>query len=561
LQESIAEISAEQTPQLPRSVARSAGVVSLAVMASRLLGLVREQVFAALFGAGFLSDAFQVGFRIPNTLRDLFAEGALSSAFVKTFTDYIVKKDDEKAAWRVASLLMNACAILLSLISIAGILLAPWIVGLIAHDFSPEKAHLATVLMRIMFPFIVMVSLASVAMGVLNTKGHFGVPASASTLFNVGAILGGVTLAYFLSGGGWLVSNETNVIPSRAAELAVIGMAIGTLIGGSLQFLIQIPSLLHVGFRFRRGISFSDPGIRQVARLMMPALIGTAAVQVNVFVDTFFASSINGAPSWLAYSFRLMQFPIGLFGVAIGTATLPTVSLHAARGDLQSLRKTLNSSLSLVFFLALPSACGLIVLAKPIVALLFQHGVFTARDTHAVAWALAGWSIGLVGFAAIRVLSPVFYAMDDTRTPMLVSLFSITINAVGDYFFMKWLMPFGIGHAGLALSTSLVAIINFVLLAFFLRRRVGRFGGRELLKSVAKVMLASVALGLTSYGAYYALSKELLSDGLIVRAIEAFVPIAAGGIVFLATCHFLGIKELEQVRRAVVAKFATRDLT
>jgi len=283
---------------------------------------------------------------------------------------------------------------------------------------------------------------------------------------------------------------------------------------------------------------------------MMPALIGTAAVQVNVFVDTFFRFQhnrgavvarifvpVDAIPYWLVWSCNRHRHAADSFASC------------GARGPSEP-SKTLNSSLSLVFFLALPSACGLIVLAKPIVALLFQHGVFTARDTHAVAWALAGWSIGLVGFAAIRVLSPVFYAMDDTRTPMLVSLFSITINAVGDYFFMKWLMPFGIGHAGLALSTSLVAIINFVLLVFFLRRRVGRFGGRELLTSVAKVMLASVALGLTSYGAYYALSKELLSDRLIVRAVEAFVPIAAGGIVFLATCHLLGINELEQVRRA-----------
>ena len=540
-------------------MARSAGVVSLAVMASRLLGLVREQVFAALFGAGFLSDAFQVGFRIPNTLRDLFAEGALSSAFVKTFTDYIVKKDSEESAWRVASLLMNACAILLSLVSVAGILLAPWIVGLLAHDFSPEKAHLATVLMRIMFPFIVMVSVASVAMGVLNTKGHFGIPASASTLFNVGSIVGGVSLAYLLSGGGWLVSNEPNIIPSRAAELAVIGMAVGTLIGGGLQFLIQIPSLHQVGFRFRRGLSFSDPGIRQIGRLMTPALIGTAAVQINVFVDTFFASSIEGAPSWLAYSFRLMQFPIGLFGVAIGTATLPAVSLYAARGDLVSLKKTLNSSLSLVFFLAVPSACGLIVLAKPIVALLFQHGVFTARDTRAVAWALGGWSIGLAGFAAIQVLSPVYYAMDDTRTPMLISLLSIAINVIGDYFFMKWLTPYGIGHVGIALSTSLVAIFNFVLLVYFLRRRVGRFGGRDLVGSVTKVGLASIALAFTSYGAYVVLSRQFPTGGLLVRAGETFVPIAAGGCVFVVACHLLGIKEMALVRRALSDRFAKRD--
>lgn len=537
------------------SVARSASVVSMAIMASRLLGLVREQVFAGLFGAGFLSDAFQVGFRIPNTLRDLFAEGALSSAFVKTFTDYIVKKKDEAAAWRVASLVMNMSAIVLSLVTIVGIVLAPWTVAIVARDFSPEKAQLAIVLMRIMFPFILLISLAAVAMGVLNTKGRFGIPASASTLFNVGSIIGGLSLAYLLSGGGWIVSNDHDVIPGRAAQLAIIGMAFGTLIGGSLQFLIQVPSLLRVGFRFQRGISISDPGVRQVVRLMAPALIGTAAVQINVLVDMSFASSIDGAPSWLAYSFRLMQFPIGIFGVAIGTATLPAVSLHAARGDLSSLRETLRSSLSLVFFLAVPSACGLIVLAKPIVALIYQHGVFTPRDTDAVAWALAGWSIGLVGFAAIKVLSPMFYALDDTRTPMVISVVSIGVNAIADYFFKRWLSPYGIGHAGLALATSLVAIVNFVTLFLFLRKKIGRVGGRTLLSSFLRVALASVLLSATSYFAWTVVSNQLGSNRLFSRAAATFIPIIAGMLIFVATCHILKIKELQMLRGAVRARF------
>jgi putative peptidoglycan lipid II flippase len=449
---------------------------------------------------------------------------------------------------------MNTFAVLLSAITIVGILLAPQIVSVIASDFSPEKARLATTLMRIMFPFILFVSLAAVAMGVLNTKGRFGIPASASTLFNVGSILGGLALAYILSGGGWVTSNDPNAVPSLAAHWAIIGMAFGTLIGGILQFLIQVPSLLRVGFKFRPGISLSDPGVRQVMRLMAPALIGTAAVQINVFVDTYFAAGIPGATSWLAYSFRLMQFPIGLFGVAIGTATLPTVSLHAARGDISSLRTTLASSLSLVFFLAVPSACGLIVLAKPIVALIYQHGVFSAKDTNAVAWALGAWSIGLIGFAAIKVLSPAFYALDDTRTPMMVSIVSIVINAIGDYFFKKWLTPYGIGHAGIALSTSLVALLNFIALALLLRRRIERLEARRLVSSFSRILVASAGLVLASFAAYRGLSFMLPDDNLLVRFVEALIPIAAGTLAFLAGAHVLRIGEMDQIRRAITSR-------
>jgi putative peptidoglycan lipid II flippase len=525
-------------------------------MGSRLLGLVREQVFAALFGAGFVSDAFQVGFRIPNTLRDLFAEGALSAAFVKTFTDYIVKRNDEQAAWRVASLVMNTFAVILSAVTLIGILFAPQLVSLIAHDFSPEKAQLATTLMRIMFPFLLFVSIAAVAMGVLNTKGHFGIPASASTLFNVGSILGGLGLAYLLSGGGWTAVRDASAAPGIPERWAIIGMAIGTLIGGALQFLIQIPSLVNVGFRFRSGISFTDPGVRQVMRLMAPALIGTAAVQMNVFVDTYFASGIPGATSWLAYSFRLMQFPIGLFGVAIGTATLPAVSLHAAQGDIEGFRRTINSSLSLVFFLAVPSACGLIVLAKPIVALIYQHGAFTSTDTVAVAWALVGWSIGLVGFAAIKVLSPAFYALDDTRTPMMISLGSIGLNAVADFYFKKLLTPYGIGHAGLALATSLVSLASFAALVILLRRRIGQLGARQLILTCSKILLASCALIVVSALSYHSLLSAINSTGFSARAIQALVPIAAGSLAFAVACHALKVEEAHRFTRMLSKRFA-----
>lgn len=556
---------AARSTDKPHSVARSAGIVSIAVMGSRVLGLVREQVFANYFGAGFVNDAFQVAFRVPNMLRDLFAEGALSVAFVKTFTDYIEKKSEEEA-WKLASMVLNALAIVLSVITILGILLAPYIVDLIAPGFSPEKARLATTLTQIMFPFLMLVALAAVAMGVLNTRGRFGIPASASTLFNVGSIVGGLLCAYLLSGGGWQIAKDHNVVPDERAQWAIIGMAIGTLIGGGLQFLVQVPSLWRVGFRFRPQVSFSHPGVRQVMRLMGPAVIGTAAVQINVFVNTFFASDIPGAPSWLGYSFRLMQFPIGIFGVAIGTATLPAISRYAARNDIPSFRTTLSSSIGLVFLLTIPSACGLVILGKPIIALLYQRGAFTALDTQMVTAALIGWSVGLVGYSAIKVLSPAFYALDDARTPMIISFVSIVINAVSGYLFKNWLSnygvtpetPFGYGHAGLALATSSVAIINFFALAYFMRRKIKRLEGRLILSSFLRISLASVALSVTSYFTYTLLVERLGDQGFRNHVLETFIPMATGGVVFVVAARLLRVRELNQAIEAIAGRFRRR---
>jgi putative peptidoglycan lipid II flippase len=570
VKEEITDTTARVAPpagasEKPHSVARSAGIVSIAVMGSRVLGLVREQVFANYFGAGFVNDAFQIAFRVPNMLRDLFAEGALSVAFVKTFTDYIEKKSEEEA-WKLASMVMNALAIVLSVITILGIILAPYIVGFIAAGFSPEKAQLATTLTRIMFPFLLLVALAAVAMGVLNTRGRFGIPASASTLFNVGSIVGGLLCAYLLSGGGWQIAKDHNVVPDWRAQWAIIGMAIGTLIGGGLQFLVQVPSLWRVGFRFRPQVSFSDPGVRQVMRLMGPAVIGTAAVQINVFVNTFFASDIPGAPSWLGYSFRLMQFPIGIFGVAIGTATLPAISRHAARNDITRFRSTLSSSIGLVFLLTIPSACGLVILGKPIIAMLYQRGAFTALDTQMVTAALTGWSIGLVGYSAIKVLSPAFYALDDARTPMIISFISIAINAACGYLFKTWLShygvtpetPFGYGHVGLALATSSVALVNFFALVYFMRRKIKRLEGRLILSSFIRISLASAALSVTSYFTYTLLVQRLGEQGFRIHLIETFVPIVTGGLVFLVAARLLRVRELNQAVEALTSRFRRR---
>lgn len=559
-------------PAKTQSVARSAGIVSIAVMFSRVLGLVRETIFAKYFGAGFLYDAFIVGFRIPNLLRDLFAEGALSAAFVKVFTDYQLK-NSEKEAWRLASLIFNGLAVILSVICIAGIFLSPLFVKLITynylgdpnHYYPPEKAALATLLMQIMFPFILLVALAALAMGVLNTKGRFGIPASASTAFNIASIVFGIGLAYWLSGGAWEKSVDKIVVPSDAAQWAIIGMSIGTLIGGAAQLLIQIPSLFKVGFRFSLSLSFRDEGVRRVMRLMGPAIIGTGAIQVKVLVDTIVASGIDGGASWLSYAFRLMQFPIGVFGVAIGTAAIPALSRLASEDNIVKFRSTLSDAIKLVSLLAIPSGCGLIVLSEPIIALIYQRGEFTAFDTNMTAWALIAYSVGLAAYAAIKVVSPAFYALDDGKTPMYISLASILVHVPASFGMMQLLStvgvsperPNGFGHAGVALATSIVATVNLVALMWYMRRKIQRINARDIFAALVKISIASVVMSAVAYGSYLLLTNYFVGDKhLWVRLVEAFVPMAIAGIAFLIAAKLLRIEQLEQLIGTVRKKLA-----
>lgn len=534
-------------------VARSAGIVSIAVMGSRVLGLVRELVFAAFFGAGFATDAFIVAFRVPNLLRDLFAEGALSAAFVTTFSQTFAKKGDREA-WRLANLVNNGLIIVLAVIVVLGIVFAPQIVGLLLNPDpaiadtprAQQTYHLAVIMTRIMFPFLLMVSLAAVAMGVLNTKDRFGIPASASTMFNVGSIAGGLLCAYLLAPdyiGGitseLLRGGSPHANPEGAAR-AIIGMSIGTLAGGILQWLIQVPSLKEVGYRWEPIVSFTDPGVRQVMRLMAPAVIGAAAVQVNVFVNTSFASSLGEGPvSWLNYAFRLIQFPIGVFGVAISTATLPVASRAAARENLDDFRHTIASSLRLTFLLTIPSAVGLVALNQAIIALIYQRGRFTVFDTVQTGEALAFYALGLTAYSAIKILAPAFYALNETRIPMIASVLSIVTN----YVIASWAIT-RIGHRGLALSVSAVALVNFLILFVLLRRKLGSIEGRSLLTVLTKVLLASAAMGVLAWYASRQIAELAGTESLLVRTANVGVSIMLGIGVFYLCARLLGVSEI-----------------
>ena len=397
-------------------LAKSAGLISLATMLSRVFGLVREQLIAHLFSRT-ATDAFYVAFRIPNLLRDLFAEGAMSSAFVPTFTDYLQKKGREEA-WRLASMVTNLLLVLLSLMTLLGILASNWLVDKFAGHFSsvPGKLELTVLMTQIMFPFLPLVAVAAITMGILNSHGRFFIPALAPALFNVGSILTALLL-YF-----WL--------PQRGLE-PILGMAIGTLVGGLLQLVIQIPPLLRQGFKYYFKFDLSHPGVQKILILMGPGTLGLAANQINIFVNTWLATSQGeGAVSWLNYAFRLMHFPIGIFGVAIATAALPTFSSHVSRRETQELRETLLSSLRMVFLLNIPASVGLIFLSTPIISLIYQHGRFNAADTRSTANALIFYSIGLFAYSAVKLLVPVFYALGHSRVPVIISAAAVGSNIV-----------------------------------------------------------------------------------------------------------------------------------
>ena len=554
--------SAESQAARRPSIARSAGIVSIAVMGSRVLGLVREIVFASYFGAGFATDAFFIAFRIPNLLRDLFAEGALSAAFVATFSKTLVTKGAD-AAWRLANLVSNGLTAILLPIVLGGMIFAPQVVQLLIEPSrsggDPETAaltfDLAVRMTRIMFPFLLMVSLAAVAMGVLNTKDRFGVPASASTMFNVGSIIGGLSFAYafapeYINGiTKQLLAGQATTPDTAGASQAIIGMAIGTLIGGVLQWLIQVPSLRAVGYRWQPVLSFSDEGVRQVMRLMTPAIIGVAAVQVNVFVNTRFAYGLGEGPvSWLNYAFRLMQFPIGVFGVAISTATLPVASRAAALENLAEFRKTISSSLRLTFLLTIPSAIGLIVLSRQIIGLIYERGPFKAFDTEQAAVALQFYALGLTAYSAIRVLAPAFYALNETRIPMMASLLSIVTNYIVASLAIN---QFSLGHRGLAMSVSAVAIANFTLLLFFMRRKLSGIEGRAMFVTFMKVVLAAVSMGVVCSFSIGWISGLIGGSSLLTRSASLGVAIAIGIATFSAIATLLRVRELSQLTSAL----------
>ena len=537
------------TSEDEQQVTRSAGIVSIAVMASRLLGLVREKVIAYYFAAGVGGDAFYAAFRIPNLMRDLFGEGALSKAFVTTFTATELE-DGEEAAWRLASHVFNATFLLLTVITVVGIFAAPAIVDLIftgkgfqevpldpsEHFGFESKRDLTVYLTQIMFPYLILVSLAAVTMGLLNSKGKFGLPASASSFFNVGSLIVGVC-GYYLA-------------PSFDLHRTT-GMAVGVLVGGALQFLIQVPSMQRAGFHYQPLLSFRDERVRQVMRLIGPAILGVAALQINVLVNSIFASEGQGWLTWINRAFRLMHLPIGVFGVAISTVALPNLAKLVAEGEMDAYRRSFSYALRLMFLLTVPASIGLMVLAEPICRLIFEGGQANPLDTQQTAVALFYYGFGLCGFSAVKIATDGFYTFNDTRTPAVVSLCTVGLNITLNYLFIYRL---GFDHRSLALSTSCTITLNFLVLLFLLRGKAEGLGLGGIWLLLVKLAVVSTVMGAVCWWGYTQIEGWLGVERIIARLIGVFVPIGLGVAVLVVGAKLMRIRELDQLLGAIARR-------
>ncbi|MCP4568550.1 MAG: murein biosynthesis integral membrane protein MurJ [FCB group bacterium] len=493
------------------SFTKAFSLVASGTFFSRILGLVREQVFAHYFGATMVADAFFAAFRIPNLLRDLFAEGALSSAFVPVFKREL-NENGKVAAFELAQICFAVLTTILAVIIALGALLAPYLVKLMAPGFGDilGKAELTTQLTVIMFPFLLLVALAALAMSILNSFDRFAVPALAPALFNIGVISAAFLICPYL-------------------ERPIIGMAVGVLLGGLGQFAIQIPGLRQIGFRFKFRLNFRHPGLIQIGRLMLPMVGGLAAGRVNIFVNTMLASLLAaGSVSYLTYSYRIMHLPLGMIAVALGTVALPKASALAAENDIEGIAATFYRAIHLCFFLVFPVAAFFVVCGDEVVGLLFQHGRFEAADTVFTYRALIWYSFGLIGFAGVRVTAPIFYALKDAVRPMRYSIISVLVNLAGYFVFIPIL-----DFAGLAAATALGGLVNFGLLLVNLPKVVN---GVRLTRVFVVFLRSVLAAALTGFLLYFiSISVWYVSWGsdLSARIIKLAVLGGAGLVGYL----------------------------
>lgn len=514
---------------------RSTGRVSIAVLASRVLGLGREVTFAALFGAGAVADAYTVAFRIPNLLRDLLAEGALSSAFVPTFTAAL-HDDGEARANALGNLVLSAMLVLTGVLTGLGMIFSEQLVVLMAQGFAGDtaKVALATELTRLMMPLLALVSLGAVWMGMLNAQRRFVVPALAPAVFNVVSMLGGAVV--------WLWRGSV--------QEGVLVWSAGTLAAGAAQALVLLPSLWRLGYRpaLRLRGALRDPGLRRIARLMAPAVVGVAAVQINIFVNTGFAGSLGDGPvAQLGYAFRLFFLPLGVFGVALATVTTTHVSEQAARGDRAALAERVADSVGAGLMLTSASAVGLVVLAVPVTVLVYRHGQTSLADAEAIALVLQAYMLGLVPYSLVKIFASAFYGVDRPRLPLYASLAAVIVNIVFSALTYRQL-----GAAGIALGTTIGAVVNWLVLRVAFRRVVGPLPVPQRVRRLLALVAGNAVLAAVAWGGYAGAVRALARLGLgpestLVLVVVLGVVIVAAMLAYAAVLRALGYPGARQL--------------
>ncbi len=542
----------QEAPVPPkRSFYGATAIMAASTFLSRILGLVREQVFAYFFGAGTATDAFQIAFRIPNLLRDLFAEGAMSSALVPVYTR-LQKERGDASAWRLVSNVITTLALVLCGISVIGILCADPLVSLFASGFKeiPGKHEMTVHMTRILWPFLPLVVMAAVWMGVLNSREIFGIPALAPTLFNLVSLASAFTICP-------LVAHYTGYP-------MIYGWAAGAVLGGLAQWLIQVPALRKEGFRYRPVLEPRDPSLQKMIVLMGAGTFGLAATQVNVLVSSALASGQGeGAVSWLYFAFRLMQFPIGVFGVAISTANFTKVSKEAAVGNLGAVSESLRDALRMVIVLTLPSSVGLAVLGVPIISVIYEHGRFLASDTYQTSLALAGYSLGLCAYSANRVMVPVLYSLGKSRSAIWNSSLGMVLNVA-----LCFALIGPLGFTGLALALSAAALMNTFILLWVLQVNLKQIEFKNLGICLLKTLCASLFMAIIVYVFLGFLDAQpfrpILLTGVWDKANFAkrlFFLLAALGIgvsTFALVGRLLGLQELERIQGLIWKRLRIR---
>jgi len=458
-------------------IAKAATTIGMGTLLSRILGFLRDMVIAHFFGAGMAADAFFVAFRIPNLWRRLVGEGSLTISFIPVYTEYLTQKSEEETR-KVTHIAFTIAGVILLILTLFGILFSPILIQVIAPGFTqvPEKFQLTVTLNQIIFPYLFFMGLFALCMGILNSYRHFFAPAIAPIFLNISIIVS-VFLFY------------------HTFRIPVMTLALGVVAGGVIQFLFQLPFLWKKRITFRFNFNFKHPAIKRIGLLMVPGLIGTAVYQINVFIDTIFASFLpSGSVSYLFFADRLMEFPLGIFAIAIGMASLPSLSGLAAQGKMEELKETLSFAFRLVSFISVPAMVGLIALKTPIVNLLFQRGLFDASATEKTAFALLFYSVGLWAIAGARTIVPAFYSLQDTWTPLKIALICLGSNVI-----FIGILIFPLKHGGLALATSLSSTLNLILLFWKLNSRLGKIDMRKNIKSLLKDVFCSLPMGVAAY--------------------------------------------------------------
>jgi putative peptidoglycan lipid II flippase len=511
-----------------KDIAKRAGMVSFFTFISRILGLVRDMAIASAFGTQAAADAFFVAFRIPNLLRRLFAEGALTVSFVPVFTEYLKKPRDEVK--KVVDATFTFQCTILVLVALIGVVFSPWLVKLTAWGFSrdPDKFALTVYLTRVMFPYIVLISLAAWAMGILNTMKHFSSPAASPIFMNLGIILGATVLI-------------------RYFDPPVLGLAIGVLIGGVMQLGCHFPFLGQFGFLPRFRWDPRHPAIKRILGMMAPAAYGAAVYQFNVLAGTFLASFLpTGSVSYLWYADRVMEFPLGIFAVSLATVILPTLSDHATEKNFKALKETFAYGLRMIFFITVPAGMGLIVLADEIIRTLFHRGHFSDLSVTATAGALTAFAVGLPFISGVRVTSNAFYSMQDSRTPVRVATMAVLVDLVLSIILMRFF-----GHVGIAMAVTSASIFNFTMHLIDFRKKVGPLGLRRLGFGLLKTLIAAGLMG----GAVWSMRRfvPLLPgrEGTVWNVIRLGAHIGAGAAVYFLAAVALRMEEIEGFRKAI----------